>query len=257
MVRILILVPYYNRPILLRNAMQSVLRANQFYDKWELAFGDDGSSIPGRPIVEDVLKGHLERVEFYKSDMSFEDKLEHGIMLGRMANEAITQSSADVAITLCDDDELFPTYLRDLNLFFENNPSVLYCYSKIHLFNPLKQKSDVVNNVSGKYNQWEGPIDPVNKVDGCQVAWRLSCCKQHGAWFTDSTKFVSGKPWVKDTDKSFFEVLYNKFGPCYPTGIFAQYKGIHDYQLLWHKNATSESLRDYDTKVKSLAGVKL
>ena len=253
--KFLILMPYFNRPILVRNALTSILRASEHHDNWELGFGDDNSKIPGRPIVEEILKDHLDKVRFDKSDMTFDDKVKHGLIFGKLANKAIAESDADVAIILCDDDEFVPTYMKELASFFTDHPEILYCYSKVHLYNPLLQKSDSVDNITGKYNQWDGPINPVNKVDASQVAWRLECCKVHGAGFADSTLCVPGKPWIKDTDKSFFENLYEHCGDCHPSGLVAQYKGVHDHQLLWHKNASRDSLLNYHKRVEELSGV--
>lgn len=256
-VKICILVSYFNRPILVRNALNSILAANEYYQNWEVCFGDDGSDIPGKPIVEEILADHLEKVTFMHSHMRFEDKIRHGLMLGRMANEAMRNSDADVAFILCDDDELIPRYLQNLARYFNNHPNVLYCYSKISLYNPLLQRSsDVKRNFGGNFNKWKGPINPVNKVDASQVAWRLSCCKEHGAWFQDSTMSIQGKPWIKDTDKGFFENLYAKCGKCHPTNFAGQFKGTHDYQLLWHKNAAPASLLAYDQMCRELGGVE-
>ena len=257
MSRILILMSYFNRPILVRNALNSILLANEHHSDWELAFGDDGSEIPGKPIVEDVLKDHLDKVTFVHSGMTFEDKIRKGLMLGDMANKAIQESSADAAIILCDDDELVPMYLKRLSDFFDRNPRIMHCYSKIFLYNPLLQESkDVKRQAIGKFNQWDEPINPVRKVDATQVAWRLSCCKKHGAWFGNSTKKVQGKPWTSDTDKSLFENLYSRCGLCYPTGFAGQFKGTHDYQLLWHKNVAPASLWAYDKMCRELGGVE-
>lgn len=250
------MLPYYNRPKLVRNALLSILAADKYHSDWELVFGDDGSVTPGVPIAKEILKDHLDKISFVESNLSIEDKLEQGLILGKMANDQINKSLADVAIALCDDDELHPEYLKGLSDFFENNASVLYAYSKIHLFNPLVQKAIDVKNLNHKYNQWNEPINPVGKVDISQVAWRLDCCKQMGAWFADTTKAVDGKPWTKDTDKSFFENLYDKCGDCYPTGIVSQYKGIHDYQLLWHKNVGIDQLRRYEEMYRKLGGVE-
>lgn len=254
--KILILCSYFQRPKLVRNAISSILAANQHHQDWELAFGDDGSKIPGRPIVEEILKDHLDKVTFVQSGMTLEDKLKNGLMLGKMANDAIANSSADVAFILCDDDELHPEYLKNISVFFESNPNILYAYSKIHLYNPLFQNSFMVNNLNHKYNQWVDPINPCCKVDASQVSWRLSCCKDMGAWFEDSTKFVKGKPWTKDTDRSFFENLYEKCGDCYPTNIICQYKGVHDHQLLWHKNSGIDQLREYNKTCQELGGIE-
>ena len=253
--KILILCSYFQRPKLLRNTISSILAANEHHNDWELGFGDDGSAIPGRPIVEEILKDHLDKIEFAESGMTIEDKLKQGLLIGRIANNKIATSNADVAIILCDDDEIHPKYLKNLSDFYDNNPTVMYAYSKIHLFNPLFQSSSVVNNLNHKYNQWSDPINPAGKVDASQVSWRLDCCNKLGAWFKDSTKSIE-KPWINDTDKGFFENLHDKCGLCYPTGFVGQYKGIHDYQLLWHKNARSDQLRNYDKMCHELGGVE-
>lgn len=239
---------------MVRNALKSILKADAYHQNWELAFGDDGSVIPGRPIVEEILKDKLSQVKFYHSGMSFEDKISSGLILGKMANIAMKESNADLAIMLCDDDELVPTYLKGLSDYFLSNPEVLYCYSKVHLYNPFFNKSENVNNVTGSYNKFNGSINPVNNVDASQVAWRLSCCKKQGAWFAESTKHVPGKPWTKDTDKSFFENLYEKCGEAKFSGLIGEYKGIHDYQLLWHKNVSAAQLWSYDKMTRELGG---
>lgn len=255
--KILILCSYYNRPLLVCNALNSILAANEHHQNWHLAFGDDGSEKPGRPIVEDVLKDHLKKVTFVHSGMSFEEKIKEGLILGKLANQAIQDSNADIALILCDDDELTPDYLKNLSDFFLANPDVLYCYSKLFLYNPLCQKScDVEKNSNNKWSQFNEPINPVNHLDASQVAWRLDCCKKNGAWFKESTKHVPGKPWTKDTDKSFFENLYDKCGLCHPTGFVGQYKGVHDYQLLWHKNVPPAALWSYDKMCRELGGVE-
>lgn len=252
--KVLILMSYYQRPRLVRNALRSILKANEYHTDWELAFGDDGSEIPGQPIVEEMLKDHLDKVKFYQSGMKFEDKIEYGLILGRMANRAIRESNADIGIMLCDDDELVPTYLKGLSDYFTANHKVMYCYSKIHLYNPLFNNSDEVDNTTGRYNKHTGPINPVGKVDATQVAWRLACCKDHDVWFKETTKFVQGMPWAKDTDKGFFENLYSKFGDAYFSGLIGQYKGVHDYQLLWHKSVPAAQLWAYNKMVIELGG---
>lgn len=254
--KILILMSYYNRPKLVRNALNSILKANEHHQDWALSFGDDGSVIPGAPIVEEILHEHMDKVNLVQTGMSLDDKLERGIRLGWYANEEIRNSDADVAMMLCDDDELHPQCLKRLSDYFTTRTYVKSCYSKLALYNPLFQKSGDVSNLVNKYNQWSEPINPVNKVDASQVAWRLECCKKYGAWFAASTKFVPGMPWAKDTDKSFFEQLYEKCGPSHPTNFIAQYKGIHDYQLMWAKKTNEDGLRAYDNEIRLNAGVK-
>lgn len=254
--KILILMPYYNRPLLVRNALKSILKNNTTHQNWHLFFGDDGSTIPGKPIVKDVLQNFLNQITFVESNLTLHEKLKQGLVLGKYANQALAQSDADVAIILCDDDELEPNYFFNLNKFFIENPDVLYAYSKVCMYNPIIQKSEDVKNLACKYNKYSEPINPVGKLDASQVAWRLDCCRKYGAWFADSTVFVEGKPWTRDTDKSFFQNLFDFCGDCHPTNFVGQYKGIHDYQLVWHKNVGVDELQAYDAMCKQLAGSK-
>jgi glycosyltransferase involved in cell wall biosynthesis len=258
--KILILMSYFNRPLLVRNALRSILAADAHHPDWELVFGDDGSDAPGRPIVEEVLAGQLHKVTFVETGMSLDDKLAAGLRLGWFANRELARSDAAAAVMLCDDDELDHHYLKNLSEYFVKNPDVLYCWSYAILFNPLMGSADAArasaDALQNRYNQHGDAINPVSRVDASQVAWRLDCCKHRGAWFADSTKFVDGKPWTKDTDKSFFESLYEKCGPCRRTGFVGQYKGVHDYQLLWHKNVGEDGLRAYTQMIQDNAGVK-
>lgn len=232
MCKILILMTYYNRPKLLKNSLRSLLAANEYYTNWELFFGDDNSPIPGEPIVKEILKDHLDKVHCINSGMSFEDKISKGLVAGRFANEIIKNSDANLAIILSDDDELFPTYLKEIAEYFTQHPDIMYAYSKIHIFNPLFEKSHSVNNLKHKYN-YDKPINPVNKLDASQVAFRLSC----PIVFPCSTFYK--EPCTINLDASLFQQLYDKFGECHPTGFVAQYKGVHEYQLVWHKKGVN------------------
>lgn len=250
--KILILMTYYNRPILVRNALASIRKAAELYQDWILVFGDDNSPIPGEPIVREMLPEYLDRITFINTNMSFNEKIKNGLAHGKYANQFIASCEADVAIILCDDDELVPTYLRDLATFFISRPNVMYCYSKVHIYNPLFQKSQDVDNVTGRYNDHHGPINPANKLDVSQVAFRLDCCKKHGVQFLESTKGT--QPWIENLDGRFFQALYDKFGPAEPTNLIAQYKGIHDHQLVWHKKNGEEGLAKYIEQVTDLGG---
>lgn len=254
--KFLILMAYYNRPILVKNAMRSLVEANKKHQNWHLLFGDDGSLIPGKPIVQEVLGSLANKASFLESNLTFENKLKDGLVIGQYANQVLKETDSDVAIILCDDDELHPDYLFNLNKYFQENPDILYCYSKIILYNPLLENSNQNTNLSNKYNQFNNPINPVGKLDASQVAWRLDCCKKYGAWFPESTKKLDEKPLVQDTDRGLFENLFRCCGLCHPTDFVSQYKGVHDYQLLWHKNNSIQSLEAYDRMCRTLAGVK-
>lgn len=188
--------------------------------------------------------------------MTIEDKINQGLIMGNYANKHINESDAEIGIVLCDDDQLHPDYLAKLSDYFEDNPSVNYCYSFINVINPLLQKTVSDNIQQNKYNNHGSSINPVGKLDVSQVAWRLQRCKEDAIWFPETTKIDPNKPWVNDTDKNFFSKLYQQYGECKQTGFLGQFKGIHDYQLVWHKNTDKNGLRSYDKMIGNLAGVK-
>lgn len=254
--KILILCSYYNRPKLVKNALNSILKANVHHQNWKLVFGDDGSSVPGEPIARQILPNHLDQIEFIRKDITLQEKLDGGISIGKHANEILKNTDAEIAITLNDDDELHPEYLSSLNYFLTHHPEVSYCYSNIHLYNPLFQRSEDVDNISGSYNEHTGPINLYGKCDCSQVAWRVSCNKKDGAWFDESTVDDTNMPWAKNTDAEFFNQLYEKCGPAYYSGFVSQYKGIHDYQLVWHKKAVADDLRKHIEDMDKLSGDK-
>lgn len=254
---ILILATYYNRPILVKNALNSILKANVHHQNWKLVFGDDASPIEGEPIARRILANHVDQIEFIRKETTLQEKIDGGISLGKYANEILRNTDAEIIITLNDDDELHPEYLSNLNYFLTHHPEVLYCYSNIHLYNPLKQKAEEVDNISGSYNEHNGPINLYGKCDASQVAWRISCNKEHGAWYSESTIEGNSKlPWATNTDAEFFNALYDKCGPAHYSGFVSQYKGIHDYQLLWHKKAEADELKQYIKEIDELAGDK-
>jgi glycosyltransferase involved in cell wall biosynthesis len=229
--KILILLTYYERPGLVTDFLRSLLAASEHYDNWELAFIDDGSQQPGRPLVERILKDHIQKVRFFNSEMTPDMKhISGGSFIGLYMNQAIEQSDAQIAIMAGDDDQIYPDYLKNLNLFFKRSPSVLSCYSNVNVYDPLKEKAANANNLYSNDPTWKGhawfgkPINCAFKVDGIQVAWRTKCNKVHGAWFR--------YPIYINHDAEFFEELNARCKKSVYTGFVAMYKGRHAGQLI-------------------------
>jgi glycosyltransferase involved in cell wall biosynthesis len=229
--KVLILLTYYERPNLVRGFLRSLLASDEQHSNWELAFIDDGSAKPGRPIAERILKDHLHKVRFYNTDMSADmKKLSGGCFFGRCMNDAIKKSDAGIVIMAGDDDEIHPDYLKNLSEFFEKHPDILSCYSNVHVYNPLLEKASNTHNLYSEDPNWKGhawfgrPIDCAYKVDGIQVAWRTKCNKVLGAWMPFPI-------WINH-DAAFFEDLNSRAGRSVYTGFVAMYKGRHDGQLI-------------------------
>jgi glycosyltransferase involved in cell wall biosynthesis len=249
--------PYYNRPVLVRKALESVLAAGARYKNWELAFGDDGSDIPGEPIVREIMDGHLNKVTFHNSHMTIEEKAEKGITIGSLANKVLATTDAEIILTLCDDDRLHPDYLVGLNRYFLKHPSVMWCYSNVRMFNPLMEEPDDTIPLAGPYNAHTGPLDAYGKVDASQVAYCIECFRDD-VWWRGTTKSGStNHPWRYNLDGELFKILYKKFGPAEYTGLVAQYKGMHEHQLVYYKEHIFRSKEDilaYHKRVLELAG---
>ena len=137
--KFLILLFYYNRPKMVLNALNSINKLS--YKKFEVAFIDDGSDNPGEPIVRETLKpSFLKKVTFYNTNDTVKAKIERGgSNFGKLANEAVKNSDADIVLMLCDDDALFSDYLNYLNRFYLFNQRINYAYCKLKYYDPTKQ----------------------------------------------------------------------------------------------------------------------
>lgn len=216
--KILILLLYYDRPVMVRNALRSVLKADQFYHNWHLAFVDDSSPRSGEEIVEMLS----DRYSYHNTNTSVEDKKRHGSLVGRTLNVIIDESDADLVIMLCDDDELHPQYLAGLDNFFTQNQEQA-CYSHVHVYNPLFEDSEHVENLEDQLNCFTERIDPYCKLDASQVAWRRTLNVQF-AW-----------PRTKCLDADLYKQIGNLIPEGIPfSGLISQYKGIHPTQLYYH-----------------------
>jgi glycosyltransferase involved in cell wall biosynthesis len=230
---------------MVKNALRSINKST--YTNFTIAFIDDGSTTPGKPIVEETLSPDLlSKVVFYNTNHSIIDKIKQGgSIFGKFANEALQTTKCDVALMLCDDDALTPGYLEYLNEYFKLNPEVNHCYSKVLFYNPTKedytQSKETINfNHSGttyNLNHYDTPINPYCKVDSSQVAWRVKCNSENDIWFP--------YPQTRNLDASLYKQLYEKCGECYPTFIFGQCKGAFEDQLGNRFNSTNNEYQVY------------
>ena len=213
---------YYNRPKLVRNALESIKRLE--YDDWELSIIDDGSEHKIEPIVEEMLNDFDNKISLTYIEDTIEQKtLQGGSRIGKGLNEAILESDADIVINLCDDDALISDYLNLLKEWFESNPKELYCYSHVLIYNPETENPFDIIEKRDYFTNRIDDLNPANSVDCSQVAFRMGCFKEYGLRFPF--------PQTRDLDASLFKQAFEKFGHCSYTGFNSQYKGIFDGQL--------------------------
>lgn len=211
--KFLILLFYYNRPSLVKEAIQSVL--NSSYENWELYIIDDGSDYP---IDPEYLKDP--RITVHTISDTKEGKLARkGSWIGSVANTAILRSTADICVFLCDDDQLRPEYLKELNTYYLENPDVYYSYSHVETFGDSEGDSWLNKTHT---------LDPFCQVDASQVTWRTSCWKDGGVRFPS--------PKTSCLDSAIFGQLCEEYGLCPFNGIVGQRKRIHKNQLGNHSS---------------------
>ena len=177
--KVLILLLYFERPNLVRHALRSVQQADEHHRDWELVVIDDGSRTPVLPIVAEMLGAWHDRVAVIETRMSAGDKGRMGCLTGLAMNQAIRRSDAEVGIMLCDDDALYPTYLRDLSHFFATHPEALSCYSRVIPFDAQTQRPEEVQRP-------EQPAQSTHRADlwggrGGRVARGMAPAVQQGA----------------------------------------------------------------------------
>jgi glycosyltransferase involved in cell wall biosynthesis len=237
--RVGIFCSYYNRPLLLKKCLQSILEANSHHQDWELAIGDDGSPHPAEAVVTEYLSAWTPRITIYNTGATREEKVGGVYRMGTVANRAIRESRADIGIFLCDDDLLLPNYLKELNAFYSRNPA-MYGYCDIGMYNPIK---DVGVSYHHKYNK---DVDnPVNHLDASQVSFRIDCFTKHGISFPEQSSLA------ENLDAAVLRQMYDKFGKPVRLPCIGQIKGVHDYQMMWNKN---KNIAEYLEQINSLAG---
>ncbi len=219
--KFLIIFFYYNRPDMVRNALNSINKLT--YKNFEVAFIDDGSETAGEPIVRSILKpSFLKKVKFINTNDTIEAKIaREGSEIGKYANKAIKESDADIVLMLCDDDALVPDYLNSLNRFYQYNPKIHYAYCKLKYYNPTEtsytrakpNEEDITNKL----------INPVTNLDSSQVSWRRQSMLDKDFWFPH--------PRTRNLDAVMFVHLWHHYKHCAPLKEYGQYKAIFDDQL--------------------------
>ncbi len=220
--RVLIVLVYYDRPNMVKNALYSI--AGLQYANWELAFIDDGSLFPGAYLVKEKLGQFIDRITFYNTNDTIEDKIkQEGSRHGAFMNLAISNSSADFVVILCDDDALINTSLTELNEFFLSHPEAMYCYSHIIPFDPFIQTPRTAIYTDGHWlNRNSFPISPSCQIDSSQIAFRTECFR-HGIAFKS--------PMTGALDADLLSQLYESYGLCPFTGSVTQYKADFSDQM--------------------------
>ena len=218
--KFLILLPYFNRPNLVRFAINSVL--SQSHTNWQLAICDDGSDVSAQQVLSSMGIGDS-RISIKRIDYRPGEKESLGSRSGLMLNECMSESNSNIALVLCDDDGLYPEYLSNLNEFYKNNESCFYSYGHVSIYDPeqfIGLDSLPENNFNIVLNRTDN-LNASYNVDASQVSWRLD----------EFTRGIFPYPQTANLDAVVFQKLFEAYGVCVFNNIVAQYKGWFDDQL--------------------------
>lgn len=236
MLKVLILLPYYDRPNLVRNALWSI--RNSSYPNWQLAYIDDGSKVPLGPIVSEILGDYPDKVKGYYSHDTVEQKIKQGgSRHGHFLNLAVKESDADIGIMLCDDDALVQDYMQKLSAYFTEHPDVPHTYSYIYIFDPTKEKPGPHLHTQDR-TVHPCNTNPPERIAAMQIAWRIRGQKEHNIWFV---------PIIEHGLDAHFNIgLRKAFGPIPFSGFFSQYRGVYSDTLSERMNTPE---RFYDIQI--------
>lgn len=251
--KFLIIIPYFNRPNMFREGLKSLTQMT--YDNWEVSIIDDGSDEDKKAsdVVKEVFgegTSDYAKVKLYETGDSLANKLRRGSIHSTYMNKAISESDADYAIMISDDDGLHADYLRTLNDFYNDNPSVSYSFSHIIPYDPMEElpgpetletrKFEIrttgrwrdFNSTSHVHVNHIKDVPPVDVVDATQVSWNIKDAARTGCVFDERIMI--------NCDRDLFAKLFRHFGGCVWNKTVGPYKAFHANQMgVRHRSAAS------------------
>jgi glycosyltransferase involved in cell wall biosynthesis len=219
--KILILICYYNRPNLVRFALNSVKQ--QEFKNWEICFVDDGSETSAYKAILDVLGDEAHKLTYYNTNHTQFDKDKHGgSIFGLYWTLACQETDADIGIMLCDDDALVPGYLQKINDFFSTEKAN-WGYSHFLGYDPYNQKNFDEIIITERCGQMTTDCNPDSVLDASQVAFSLKAFKENNVEFA--------YPCTANLDAYLYRSLFPIYGGCKFMGCHGQYKGVAKNRL--------------------------
>ena len=251
--KILLVMPYFERPNLVVNALRSMQNIN--YDNYEIYIVDDGSV---RDPIESVIEANgfeIKNLTILNTNDTEEQKAKRGSIHNSFINQAIKQSDADIGVYISDDDAVRSDYFQELNDYYQNNPDKMYSYAHMIQFDPHTQVPCETLKIynKGKNFKTKAPwrlnythdLNPQGKVDATQVSWRIECNKKHDIWLIPDL--------TRCADSFFFKELYDKFGPCTYNGLTGVFKAFHPDQLSNRWGEQTFKISDVESKPNYLS----
>lgn len=173
-----VIIPVYNRPIMLREAVMSVLK--QTYRPIEIIIIDDGSTDDTVNISKQLALEHKEIRVFHQKNQGPGVAREHGRL----------QAKGDFIQYLDSDDLLLPNKFSNQVSALEDNPKAQVCYGKEARFNFKEDLSIIdwssiksIKATGKKFDKIFPKLLTVNSLWGTSVPlWRTALTNKMGAW---------------------------------------------------------------------------
>jgi glycosyltransferase involved in cell wall biosynthesis len=215
----LVVLPYYNRPSMVCNALESLRRQGDA--AFRVVMVDDGSEVHGQSVVESRFPDLLPRMEFVRIEDTMAQKIwQGGSRHPQFMNEAIERGKEDLVVILCDDDALVPGILDPLLRWHAAHPAEKWSYGHVSVYDPTKEPVPwEERRLDHPLNRRTDPIFPAYIVDSSQVVFRRD-------GFT-------GFPPVntKNCDAALFNDMGRKWGRCPFNGLVVQNKAWFKDQM--------------------------
>lgn len=208
----------FNRPVLVRQALQSL--ADQSHRDFELLVVDDSDKFD----IEKVLKDFdLPDVKIAHFDVTPEDRRKKN-RLSMNINAGLEVAAGDLVTALCDDDYYYPGWFANASDFFEARPDVTVGFGKVVCSRSLEMA-------------WPEPREARWHEDGA-VLWSKDVVTVP---FFDHTQVIHRRltppvTWPEDIesliapDSVYFRALAERY-PFHPIDAFAVVKRIHGKNL--------------------------
>lgn len=228
-----IILAYYNRPVIVKNAVHSLLSQQYDADLMYVTVIDDGSPHKFPALYYNMLKTAFEDNFTYQliPDSVEQKEKQGGSRHGQYMNAAIADSPAEYFIILCDDDALLPDYLLKANKKLHELSKPVYAFSHVVFYNPQIENYDQHHPVTDykhpgstyNLNLNQAEINPVCQIDGSQMICQTAPFK--------SGQVSYPSPQTRCLDAAVYTQLYENFGPCKNLYIQGQVKAAFPEQM--------------------------
>lgn len=133
-----VIVPTYNRALLISEAIQSV--QDQTYTRWELIIVDDGST----DETENVIKGVADhRIRYFK--------INHSGSFAAVRNHGVKQSEGEFIAFLDSDDLWHPVKLREQTDLFARSPESMFVFTHVEFFGSNAHPVDAYPSITAEH----------------------------------------------------------------------------------------------------------